>query len=207
MRAPAQPPSRGLRPLLAIVPARGGSKGVPQKNLRLLGDRPLIAYTAEAILASGVADRMVVSSDSDEVLRWAELHGYEASRRPAELSGDDTTLSDVAAHVADELEWEGDVGVFQPTSPFRTSDSIVTAVDRFRAADVDSLATATRVHDGLWLYENGDTSFALPLFKERALHRAESRQPVLRETARSSSCVRRRSGSAANWLRTATSSS
>ena len=155
---------------------------MPQKNLRLLGDRPLIAYTAEAILASGVADRMVVSSDSDEVLRWAELHGYEARRRPAELSGDDTTLSDVAAHVADELEWEGDVGVFQPTSPFRTSESIVEAAERFRAAEVDSLASAARVYDGLWLYENGDSSFALPLFKERALHRTESRQPVLRET-------------------------
>src|SRR4051812_6026826 len=95
---------RDDRPLLAIVPARGGSKAVPNKNLRSLGGRPLIAHTVDAVQASGIADRLVVSSDSDSVLRWAELQGVEARIRPAELARDEATISQVAAHLADELD-------------------------------------------------------------------------------------------------------
>src|SRR5436190_11737441 len=126
--AHANPEAGADRPLLAIVPARGGSKGVPNKNLRSLGGRPLIAHTVDAVFKSGVADRVVVSSDSDAVLRWAEVQHVEARPRPGRLARDETTISEVAAHVADELDWAGDVAVFQPTSPFRSAQSIVHAV-------------------------------------------------------------------------------
>src|SRR5205809_957771 len=100
--------------LLAIVPARGGSKGVPHKNMRFLGDRPLLAHTMEAIAEAEVASRLIVSSDSDQVLTWADMHGFDCHEREPELANDEATISDVAAHLADELEWGGDVGVFQP---------------------------------------------------------------------------------------------
>src|SRR3954462_106681 len=117
----------GLRPgqlsviaLLAIVPARGGSKVIPRKNMRLLGGRPLIHYVLAALRESVVADRIVVSSEDSAILSWCELHGYEAHLRPEELAGPETTISEVAAFVADALDWDGDVGVFQPTSPLTT---------------------------------------------------------------------------------------
>lgn len=169
------------RSLLAIVPARGGSKGVPFKNIRRLGDRPLIAYTVEAVAASGMADRLVVSSDFDHVLRWAEVHGHEVHERPAELADDQATISSVAAHLAAELGWTGDVGVFQPTSPLRTADSIRRAVEAFRASDADSLASCVREPHLFWLDEEDDLSRARPLFESR-VNRQYGSHPVMRET-------------------------
>ena len=155
------------RRLLAIVPARGGSKGVPFKNVRRLASRPLVAYTVEAVAASGAADRLAISSDDDQVLRWAELHGYETLERPAELAGDEATISEVAAHVAAELGWAGDVGVFQPTSPLRSPGSIERAVEAFRASDADSLASVVREQHLFWLDAEDDLARARPLFEER----------------------------------------
>jgi CMP-N-acetylneuraminic acid synthetase/spore coat polysaccharide biosynthesis predicted glycosyltransferase SpsG len=169
------------RTLLAIVPARGGSKGVPFKNTRRLGDRPLVAYTVEAVAEAGVADRLVVSSDDDQVLRWAELHGYETHARPSDLAGDEATISAVAAHLVTELDWSGDVAVFQPTSPLRSAASIVRAVAAFRSADVDSLSSCVRERHLFWFDETGDLSQAQPLFAER-VNRQYAHHGVLRET-------------------------
>jgi CMP-N-acetylneuraminic acid synthetase/spore coat polysaccharide biosynthesis predicted glycosyltransferase SpsG len=177
-RAPTTPASHAL---LAIVPARGGSKGVPFKNMRRLGDRPLLAYTVEAVAASGVADRLVISSDSEQVLRWAALHGYEAHERPAALATDEATISDAAAALVAELGWTGEVGVFQPTSPLRSAASIARAVEAFRASDADSLASCVREPHLYWLDRDGDLSEAQPLFTQR-VNRQFARHPVLRET-------------------------
>jgi CMP-N-acetylneuraminic acid synthetase/spore coat polysaccharide biosynthesis predicted glycosyltransferase SpsG len=167
--------------LLAIVPARGGSKGVPFKNMRRLGDRPLLAYTVEAVAASGVAERLVVSSDSDQVLRWAELHGYEAHERPAALATDEATISDTASALVAELGWTGEVGVFQPTSPLRSAASIARAVEAFRASDADSLASCVREPHLYWVDPDDDLSHAQPLFSDR-VNRQFARHRVLRET-------------------------
>ncbi len=169
------------RALLAIVPARGGSKGVPFKNMRRLGDRPLIAYTVEAVVAAGVADRVVISSDFDQVLRWAELNGHEIHERPAALAGDEATISDMAADLAASLGWTGDVGVFQPTSPLRSSDSIASAVEAFRASDADSMASAVRERHLFWLDEEDDLAGPRPLFESR-VNRQYAKHRVLRET-------------------------
>jgi CMP-N-acetylneuraminic acid synthetase/spore coat polysaccharide biosynthesis predicted glycosyltransferase SpsG len=169
------------RPLLAIVPARGGSKGVPYKNLRLLGTRPLVAYTLETVTEAGVADRLLVSSDDDDVLRWAVLHGYSTHERPSPLADDEATISDVAAHIADELDWTGDVAVFQPTSPFRSPQSVVQALERFHSSGADSLASCVRERHTFWLEQNGSVESARPLFRER-VNRQYAHHPVLRET-------------------------
>ncbi len=151
-------------PLLAIVPARGDSRGVPNKNLRSLGGRPLVAHTLEAVAASGVADRVLLSSEHEPMLRWALLHGYEVHERPARLAGDGVALSAVAAHLADELDWSGDVAVLPPSAPFRGAASIAAAVAAFRAAPhVDSLASAVRQRHPFWLDEHDDLARATPL--------------------------------------------
>jgi CMP-N-acetylneuraminic acid synthetase/spore coat polysaccharide biosynthesis predicted glycosyltransferase SpsG len=172
---------RSHGPLLAIVPARGGSKGVPFKNMRRLGDRPLLAYTIDAVVAAGVSDRLVVSSDSEQVLRWAQLHGHETIARPAPLATDEATISDAAAALVAELGWSGEVGVFQPTSPLRSPSSIVRAVEAFRASGADSLASCVREPHLYWLDEHDDLERARPLFAER-VNRQYARHRVLRET-------------------------
>ncbi len=176
-RAPSSPDRR----LLAIIPARGGSKGVAHKNFRRIGDRPLVAYTVAAVAAAGVADRLIVSSDDESVLRWAELHGYETHQRPEALATDEATISDVAAGVAAELGWTGDVGVFQPTCPLRSSDSIVRAVAALRESEADSLASCVREKHIFWMDEHDDLARARPLFTER-VNRQYAKHRVLRET-------------------------
>jgi CMP-N-acetylneuraminic acid synthetase/spore coat polysaccharide biosynthesis predicted glycosyltransferase SpsG len=169
------------RPVLAIVPARGGSRGVPRKNMRTLGGRPLIAYTLTSVTESGIADRLLVSSEDAEILRWARLHGYEIHERPAELATDDATISDLAIAITRELGWEGDVGVFQPTSPLLSPESMRDAVEAFQSADVESLASCVRERHLYWYCESDDLAEARPLFSER-VNRQHSRRPILRET-------------------------
>jgi len=172
----------GAPSLLAIVPARGESRNVPNKNLRSLGGRPLVAHTLEAVTAAAVADRLIVSSEHEPVLRWAQLHGYEIHQRPAELSGDGVALSAVAAQLADELDWTGDVAVFPPSAPFRSTETIQRAVEAFRQApDVDSLATVVRDHHPFWLDEHDDLTRAQPLFAGHGSP-AQVRSTVVRET-------------------------
>jgi CMP-N-acetylneuraminic acid synthetase/spore coat polysaccharide biosynthesis predicted glycosyltransferase SpsG len=169
------------RQLLAIVPARGGSRGVPHKNVRNLAGRPMIAFTLDAISEAGVATRIVVSSDDRDILRWAEIHGYESHLRPEWLASDEATVSDVAAVVAKDLSWEQAVGIFQPTSPLRTAQSIVQAVEAFWQSGADSLSTCTREPHLYWFDRDGTLESAEPLFEERR-NRQYATHPVVRET-------------------------
>ena len=178
LTAMAEPESHNL---LAIVPARGESRGVPRKNMRTLAGKPLIAHTLDALREAGIAERLVLSSEAPEILRWAELHGYETHRRPAELAAPDITVSEVAASLADELEWTGDVGVFQPTSPFQSSPTLRAAVERFRASSAESLSACVREPHLFWIDSSDDLSQARPLFDER-VNRQYATHSVVRET-------------------------
>ncbi len=178
LTAMTEPESRSL---LAIVPARGESRGVPRKNMRTLAGKPLIAHTLDSLREADIAERLVLSSEAPEILRWAELHGYETHHRPAELAAPDITVSEVAASLADELEWTGDVGVFQPTSPFQSSPTLRAAVERFRASSAESLSACVREPHLFWIDSSDDLSQARPLFDER-VNRQYATHPVVRET-------------------------
>ena len=111
------------------MPARGGSKGVPGKNTRLLAGRPLLEYTARAALASGVLHRVVLSTDSVEIADCGRRAGLEVPfMRPPALAGDDTPMLPVVEHALDELRRQGwepaTVVLLQPTSPLRTPEHI-----------------------------------------------------------------------------------
>jgi len=124
-----QPKSR----ILAVVPARGGSKRLPRKNIRLLGGRPLIKWTIDAALESGICTDVIVSTDDNEIAEIARSAGALVPwLRPAELATDTASSADVIAHA---LRWyEEERGVvdavllLQPTSPFRSSETIRGAV-------------------------------------------------------------------------------
>jgi N-acylneuraminate cytidylyltransferase len=117
--------------VLALIPARGGSKGLPGKNIRPLKDKPLIGWSIEAARASRYVSRVVVSSDDEEILAVARDQGAETPfRRPASLAGDDAPSMDVVLHALDQLagfEW---IVLLQPTSPLRLAVDIDAAIEQ-----------------------------------------------------------------------------
>lgn len=124
--------------ILAVVPARGGSKRLPGKNIKLLGGRPLIAWTIEAALLSGATCAVVVSTDDPQIGAVAQTFGASVpGMRPAHLATDTATSVDVVLHALDEYESAhgpvDGVMLLQPTSPFRSAQSICQAVALFQA--------------------------------------------------------------------------
>lgn len=136
--------------VLAVVPARGGSKGVPDKNLRPLAGRTLLQYTADAARGSGVIDRMVLSTDSEAIAAAGRKAGFEVPfMRPAELARDDSPMLPVLQHAIGELErggWRPQyVVLLQPTSPLRRAAHVRAAVDLLRESGADSVVTVIEV--------------------------------------------------------------
>lgn len=135
--------------ILAVVPARGGSKGVPGKNLRPLAGLPLIARTLIAARRARGLDRLWVSTDDPAIAAEAERYGVPVPwLRPAELAGDESPLADALLHLLDRLEKDEGyrpdaVLVLQPTSPFRTPATIEHALAAF---DGETLVSVTRTH-------------------------------------------------------------
>jgi CMP-N-acetylneuraminic acid synthetase len=110
--------------VVGLIPARGGSKGIPGKNLAPLAGRPLIAWTIEAARASRLLTSVVVSTDDDAIGEVAREHGVEVLARPAELAGDETPMLDVIRHAVDALGPVDVLVLLQPTSPLRRPDHI-----------------------------------------------------------------------------------
>jgi len=120
--------------IVAVITARGQSKGIPGKNLRPLAGKPLIAWTIEAARASKLLNRIIVSTDDDRIAEVAREYGAEVPfMRPAELAADHTPHLDVMLHAIKWIEEQPGGGcdyvmLLQPTSPFRTADDIDTAI-------------------------------------------------------------------------------
>ena len=136
--------------VLGVVPARGGSKGVPGKNVRPLAGHTLLEYAARAARESGVLDRLILSTDSPEIAETGRRAGLEVPfMRPAALAGDDTPMLPVIQHALDEIVrggWSADIIVLlQPTSPLRRPDHIRDAVNLLRATNADSVVTVVEV--------------------------------------------------------------
>jgi CMP-N-acetylneuraminic acid synthetase len=137
--------------ILAIIPARGGSKGVPRKNIRDLCGKPVIAWTIETALAAGdVLHRVVVSTDDAEIIKAARTAGAETPfTRPAEMATDEAPGLPVIQHaVAFVEEEEGTpvdwVLILQPTAPFRNVDDITESMKLARQGDCDSVISVTQ---------------------------------------------------------------
>ncbi len=139
--------------VLGVITARGGSKGVPRKNIRLLGEKPLIAWTIDAARASTLLTDCVVSTDDEEIARVAREHGGRAPfLRPAELATDTAKSIPVALHALDWIaEQEGKtfdaVMILQPTSPFRRAEDIDACIEKMEATECDSVMSMKRLED------------------------------------------------------------
>lgn len=129
---------------LAIITARGGSKRIPKKNIREFCGKPILAYSIEAALESGLFDHVMVSTDSGEIAEIAKKYGAEVPFfRSETTSGDFATTNDVLAEVLAEYEKLGmhfDVACcIYPTAPFVTAEKLKTAVEQLEASDADTL--------------------------------------------------------------------
>jgi CMP-N,N'-diacetyllegionaminic acid synthase len=136
--------------VLALIPARGGSRGIPDKNIRLLAGRTLLDYAADAARSSKVVDRIVLTTDSERIAVEGRRLGIDVPfLRPPEFARDDTPMLPVIEHAVDALEqqgWNPDVIVLlQPTSPFRRPGHIRAAVEQLRETNADSVVSVVEL--------------------------------------------------------------
>ncbi len=155
---------------LAIIPARGGSKGLPAKNLKPLLGKPMIAWSILSALACPRLGRVIVSTDSEEIARVAREHGAEVPwLRPAALATDATPTEPVLLHALDQVEREGAlpdaVVLLQPTSPLRCAGALARAIALFEAQAADSLLSVCENHHFFWT--NPGAPHALYDFRNR----------------------------------------
>lgn len=142
--------------ILGLIPARSGSKGLPQKNILPLLGKPLIAWTIEQALASKYLDKVIVSTDNEEIAEIAKKYGAKVPfMRPKELASDDAKSIDVITHAIDWFEVNNDfnelVMLLQPTSPLRTSGDIESAIELLFSRKAQSIVSVCEVdHHPYW---------------------------------------------------------
>jgi CMP-N,N'-diacetyllegionaminic acid synthase len=150
--------------ILGLIPARGGSKGVPKKNIKLLGRKPLIEYTIDSAKDSKLLTQIVVSTDDEEIAIAAEIYGCKPPFiRPAELAEDTSTSLEVVQHAIAFFESQNiffdAVCLLQPTSPFREKGSIDKAITEFITKNADCLVSVLPIPHEFnphWAFEETD---------------------------------------------------
>lgn len=130
---------------LGIIPARGSSKGIPKKNIRILSGKPLIAYTIEIFKACQRIDNFIVSTESNEIAEVAREYDAEVLKRPVDLARDESSMADVVRHVATELPDYDLYVTLYPTVPLRVHQDVDNAVNRLINSCYESLVSITPV--------------------------------------------------------------
>ncbi|HMM80937.1 MAG TPA: acylneuraminate cytidylyltransferase family protein [Pyrinomonadaceae bacterium] len=146
--------------VLGIIPARGGSKGVPRKNIKVLCGKPLLAYTAESALAASGLSKVVLSTEDEEIaMIGRELGLCVPFIRPIELAKDSTPTMPVVLHAMEELENQGEsfdaVCLLQPTNPLRRSEHIDACIELLKQTASDSVVSVLPVPDAfnpMWTF-------------------------------------------------------
>ena len=147
--------------ILAIIPARGGSKGVPRKNIKLLAGKPLLEYTSTVALKSSLLSKVIISTDDDEIISVAKTLNLEVPfKRPIDLATDSSSSLSVILHALKYFESKGiyfdAVCLLQVTSPFRTVEFLDKAIQKFIKSKSDSLISVQEVpheYNPHWSFE------------------------------------------------------
>lgn len=153
--------------ILGIIPARGGSKGVPDKNIKVLDGKPLLAYTVEAAKNSKLIDRVVLSSNDDEIIEIAKNLNLEVPfKRPDLLAQDNSGSLEVVQYAVDYFEKNNKfydaVLLLQPTSPFREKGFIDEAIQKFINSKADALVSVLPVphqYNPHWVFEEDQVGY------------------------------------------------
>jgi CMP-N,N'-diacetyllegionaminic acid synthase len=168
--------------IIGLIPARGGSKGIPGKNIAPCAGRPLLAYTAESALQAKRLDRVILSTDDQAIAEIGAGLGIEVPfMRPNELSGDTASSLGVITHALDWLEAQGEtveaIVLLQPTSPLRSAAQIDEAIERFRNSSADTLVSVIEVphrfHPESLMRMEGDVLLPMKTASEMVLRRQE----------------------------------
>ncbi|GAB0172603.1 N-acylneuraminate cytidylyltransferase [Helicobacter trogontum] len=129
---------------LALIPARAGSKSIINKNLAMLGDKPLLYYTIESAKKAQCIDKIVVSSDGDSILEYALSQNVEILNRPKEIAQDSTTSNEVVLHAIKHYKAFDTIILLQPTSPLRDFNDIDAAYKTFKERNANALISVTQ---------------------------------------------------------------
>lgn len=168
--------------VLAIIPARGGSKGIKQKNIRPLLCKPLIEYSIIASLHSHAIRKTIVSTDDAEIAEISINAGAEIINRPEQLATDEAKSIDVIFHCLEILKKKRYVPeillLLQPTSPCRSSEDIDTAIDLFIKSGADSVVSVCEMnHSPFWSFKINNDNL-VPLFNEKYLKKRRQELPL-----------------------------
>lgn len=177
--------------VVGIIPARGGSKSIPKKNIRLLAGKPLIAYTIETAQECKMLNRTVVSTDNIEIAEVARKYrGDVPFMRPKELALDDTPMIPVLQHAVDFIEKNENVHVdvvvlLDPTSPFRRVEDIEECIQKLERENSDSVVTVCEVeHNPYFVMVELDGDKLVPLIKsDKVITRRQDAPDVYRLNA------------------------
>lgn len=171
--------------VLGVIPARGGSKSIPRKNIAPLAGRPLIHYTIVGARKSRHIDRLVVSTDDAEIATVARESGAEVVMRPAEYAADMAPTELALIHVLDTLEADGYVPdivlTLEPTSPMRTHRLIDRCVEKFLASDADSVISVAECSPLVGRIVDAQGRFEYLVPDQR--RRRQDREPLYRESS------------------------
>ena len=174
-RGPLKQSDHRAPTILGIIPARGGSKAIPRKNLAILANKPLIAWTVEAAIESDSLDRLVISTDDPEIAEAGKKLGAEVPfLRPTDLASDTATSMDVILHAIRWLEenesYRPDyVLLLQPTSPLRTVTDIRKSIELLLAKRGDSLVSVCESHQHpLWMKSVNEDGKLVDLYPQSA---------------------------------------
>jgi len=175
--------------VLGVIPARGGSKRAPMKNLRMLTGIPLVGHTIIAARTSHMLDRVVVSTDDERIAKTARLFGADVPFfRPHELSRDETPLLPVIKHAVVSVERSSShpvdiVAILQPTSPFRTSSQIDAAIRKIIRSKADTVVSVCKMQHHPWWAVKVVDGHVMPFFSYRKLNTERQKLPqAYRET-------------------------
>jgi CMP-N-acetylneuraminic acid synthetase len=173
--------------VLGLIPARGGSKGVPRKNVRPLCGKPLLAYTAESALAARTLARVVLSTEDEEIACIGRELGLDVPfMRPLELARDDTPMLPVVQHAVRTLEESGDrcdaICLLQPTNPLRRAEDIDACIAELERTGADAVVTVLPVpaeHNPHWVYfVSGDGMLRLSTGEATPIPRRQELPPA-----------------------------
>jgi CMP-N,N'-diacetyllegionaminic acid synthase len=166
--------------VLGLIPARGGSKGIPRKNIRIIAGKPLIVWTIEAALRSYNLDAVVVTTDDDEIAEIARWHGAQTPfQRPANLARDDTPGVEPVLHALRELPGFDAVLLLQPTSPLRATEDIDACLRFAETTNAPCLVSvcAAERHP-YWMYSIDEDNRLLPFVEAKQVTRRQDLPPV-----------------------------
>jgi CMP-N,N'-diacetyllegionaminic acid synthase len=166
--------------ILSLITARGGSKGIPKKNIRILGDKPLIAWTIESSLRSKYIDRTILSSDCDEIIKISKKFGCDVPfKRSIELAQDNSSSMDVIIHALNNIKGYDYLVLLQPTSPFRHDGLIDDMISEIVDNDYNQLVSVKRLKkEPSFLYYKGDDGKLVPLTGEYVKNKRRQDQNI-----------------------------